>query len=211
MSDNNLLCTMHEENRNFQSHNTFQISIIQNTTHYTKRVGLKTRVTDRREKKGPAARHPEPEDRSHTHSDTHLTTIPIPRAQFHFFSPSPSFPSPSSVPAPPKFNSIDFTSFFTTSTVAAGPPASRANTFPSLFTTNTPRVVPFGAFLKPRAAINVAEGSQSSEYGSFCFSLNVVLALPLSVLRPKMSRPEVVKSVCVSRKRQAWVVPGWVG
>lgn len=64
----------------------------------------------------------------------------------------------SAPPPPPNFS----TTVFTTSTVAAGPPGSAARTSPFFFTTKTPRCVPFGAFLRPMAAIKVAEGSQRS-------------------------------------------------
>lgn len=76
------------------------------------------------------------------------------------------------------------TTFFTASTVPAGLPGSARTTLPALSTTKTPRCVPLGDFLSPMAAISVASGSQRSGYGSFCFSLKVVLALGESVDRP---------------------------
>lgn len=80
------------------------------------------------------------------------------------------------------FNSS--TKALTLSTVPAGLPGWATSTLPFLSTTNTPRCVPLGCFLSPMAAMRVDWGSHSSGYGSFCFSLNVVLALGESALRP---------------------------
>jgi hypothetical protein len=57
------------------------------------------------------------------------------------------------------------------------------------------------------APIRVAPGSQRSGYGSFCFSLNVVLALEESEERPYMARPVLVSGSYESLKRQTCVVP----
>ena len=68
--------------------------------------------------------------------------------------------------------------------------------------------MPFGAFFIPIAEIKVLLGSQSSGYGSFCFSLKVVLDLVESAESPKIENPVAVRGVYESRKRHACVVPG---
>jgi hypothetical protein len=50
-----------------------------------------------------------------------------------------------------------------------------------------------GAFFSPIADTKLCAGSQRRVYGSFCFVLNVVLALGLSALRPKMEYPVAVR------------------
>ena len=61
----------------------------------------------------------------------------------------------------------------------------------------------FGAFFMPIADIKVLLGSQSSEYGSFCFSLKFVLDLGESDESPKIEKPVAVRDVYESRKRHA--------
>lgn len=80
--------------------------------------------------------------------------------------------------------SNEATSFFTTSTLPAGDPGSAARTLPCLSTTKTPRIVPLGAFFKPMAPINVADGSHKRGYVRFCLVLKAVLALGESVDKP---------------------------
>ncbi|GAT25430.1 hypothetical protein RIB2604_02000070 [Aspergillus luchuensis] len=70
------------------------------------------------------------------------------------------------------------------SSVASGPPGCSIKTLPSLSTAKIPRIVPFGDFLSPRAAINVAVGLQRRGYGNLCLVLNVVFAFGESAERP---------------------------
>jgi len=50
--------------------------------------------------------------------------------------------------------------------------------------TKTPRVVPVGVFFMPIALMSVADGSQRSVYGKFCFVLKFKLDLGVSVDKP---------------------------
>jgi hypothetical protein len=74
--------------------------------------------------------------------------------------------------------------FFAVSNVPPGDPGPAARTFPDFSITKTPRVVLEGAFFRPIAEMRVELGSQRRGYGSFCFSLKVVLAFGESLERP---------------------------
>lgn len=63
-------------------------------------------------------------------------------------------------------------------------PGEIAITLAALLMTKTPRVVPVGLFFMPIALISVADGSQSSVYGKFCFVLKLELDFGVSVDKP---------------------------